>query len=203
MIVIGLTGGIGMGKSTAAAIFRRARLPVFDADRTVHTLQRRDARLIAAIGAAFPGTVDENGRIDRAALRAAVLGQPEALRRLESLIHPRVREAERRFLALARKSGAPAAILDIPLLFETGRAGAVDQVVVVSAPPAVQFARVRRRGRMSEAEIRAVLARQMPDALKRRKADVVIPTGLSRHHAYRRLRRLILDLYRPFPECSR
>lgn len=196
MIIIGLTGGIGMGKSTAAAIFRRARLPVFDADRTVHELQKKDSRLIAAIGAAFPGTV-EGGRIDRAALRAAVLGRPEALRRLEALVHPRVREAERRFLRLAQRSGAPAAILDIPLLFETGRAGTVDKVVVVSAPPAVQLARVRRRRRMSEAEIRAVLGRQTPDALKRRAADVVVPTGLSRHHAWRRLRRLILDLHAP------
>jgi dephospho-CoA kinase len=194
MIVIGLTGGIGMGKSTAAALFRRARLPVFDADRTVHDLQRRDPALIAAIGAAFPGTVRE-GRLDRTALRAAVLGRPEALRLLESLVHPRVREAERRFLRLARKSGVPAAVLDIPLLFETGRAGAVDKVVVVSAPAPVQLARVKRRRRMSEAEIRAILARQTPDALKRRQADVVVPTGLSRHHAYRRLRRLILDLY--------
>jgi dephospho-CoA kinase len=199
MKVIGLTGGIGMGKSTAADTFRRAHLPVFDADAEVHRLQAPDGAALAAIGQAFPGTVNlANGRrvLDRAALRAAVLGDPAALRRLEAILHPLVRRAEGRFLAHARRAGAAAAVLDIPLLFETGGDRRVDQVVVVSAPASVQRARVARRGRMTPAQIEAVLARQAPDAERRRRADVLVRTGLSRHHAWRALRRLILQLRR-------
>jgi dephospho-CoA kinase len=193
--IIGLTGGIGMGKSTAAAAFRRARIPVFDADATVHTLQARGGAAVAPIGAAFPGTISD-GAVNRAALRAAVLGKPEQLRRLEQLMHPLVRAAEQRFLASARRARRPAAVLDIPLLLETGGEQRVDTVLVVSAPKSVQRQRVRRRGRMTDAEIDSVLARQMPDAEKRRRADIVVRTGLSRHHAQRKLRRLIQDLYR-------
>lgn len=193
--VIGLTGGIGMGKSTASAIFRRARIPVFDADAEVHRLQAPGGAALPVIGAAFPGTVHD-GRLDRARLRAAVIGQPGALRRLEAILHPLVHAAERRFLARARRRRAPAAVLDIPLLFETGRARRVDLVVVVSAPRAVQIARVRLRGHMDAAQIAAIIAQQMPDRDKRRRADVVIETGLSRYHAWRRLRRLILELRR-------
>lgn len=195
MRLIGLTGGIGMGKSTASAIFRRARLPVFDADATVHALQRAGGAAVGPIARAFPGTVSD-GVIDRAALRAAVLGCPRALARLEAIIHPLVREAERRFIARARQRGARLAVLDIPLLFETGGTARVDHVVVVSAPADIQRARVRQRRRMTEAEIDAVLARQMPDAEKRRRADFVIRTGLSRHHAWRELQRLIRRLRR-------
>jgi dephospho-CoA kinase len=195
MKVIGLTGGIGMGKSTAAALFRKARLPVFDADAAVHALQAPGGRALAPIGAAFPGTVAA-GRLDRAALRAAVLGRPEALRRLEAILHPMVRAAERAFLARARRAGRRVAVLDVPLLLETGGAARVDIVVVVSAPRAVQRARVRRRARMDAAQIEAVIARQMPDAEKRRRADVVVRTGLSRHHGQRRIRRLIRELLR-------
>jgi dephospho-CoA kinase len=197
MKVIGLTGGIGMGKSTAAAVFRRARLPVFDADACVHRLQAEGGAALPAIGRAFPGTVAERGGrlvLDRAALRAAVLADRAALRRLEAILHPMVREAERAFLARARRAGAPAAVLDIPLLFETGGAARVDCIVVVSAPASVQRDRLRRRRFMDAAQITAVLARQMPDAAKRRRADIVVRTGLSRHHALRRLRRLILHL---------
>jgi dephospho-CoA kinase len=193
MQVIGLTGGIGMGKSTAAAAFRRARLPVFDADATVHALQAPGGNALPAIGATFPGTV-VNGKLDRAALRAAVLGKPEALRRLERIIHPLVQAAERAFLARARAARARAAVLDIPLLLETGGYRRVDLVVVVSAPRAVQAHRVRQRRAMSPAEIEAIIARQMPDAEKRRHADIVVQTGLSRHHALRALRRLIGEL---------
>jgi dephospho-CoA kinase len=193
--VIGLTGGIGMGKSTAAAAFRRARIPVFDADAEVHRLQAPGGAALPAIGAAFPGTV-ARGRLDRAALRAAVIGRPEALRRLEGILHPLVHAAERRFLAQARRRRARAAVLDIPLLLETGGARRADLVVVVSAPRAVQVRRVRQRGGMDAAQIAAVIAHQMPDREKRRRADVVISTGLSRYHALRRLRRLILELRR-------
>ncbi|HTN11017.1 MAG TPA: dephospho-CoA kinase [Acetobacteraceae bacterium] len=195
MKVIGLTGGIGMGKSTASAAFRRAHIPVFDADAEVHRLQRPGGPALAAIGAAFPGTV-AGGVLNRAALRAAVIGQKVALRRLEQILHPLVQHAERRFVARARRARARAAVLDIPLLLETGGERRVDMVVVVSAPRAVQLVRVRRRGRMDEAQIAAVIAHQMPDREKRRRADVVIQTGLSRFHALRRLRRLILELYR-------
>jgi dephospho-CoA kinase len=198
--VIGLTGGIGMGKSTAAAIFRNARVPVFDADAVVHALQGPGGLALRPIAAAFPGTV-RGGRLDRGALRAAVLGRPEALRRLEGILHPMVRAAERAFLARARRGRRRLAVLDVPLLLETGgadmaRPGRVDRVVVVSAPAAVQRARVRRRGRMTPAEIDAVIARQMPDREKRRRADHVVRTGLSRHHAQRQIRRLIREFVR-------
>jgi len=192
MRVIGLTGGIGMGKSTAANAFRRAHIPVFDADATVHALQAPGGRALRAIGAAFPGTV-VNGALDRAALRSAVLGQPEALRRLERIIHPMVRAEERAFLARARRTGARVAVLDIPLLLETGGQQRVDHVVVMSAPRNVQIARVRKRRHMDQAQIEAVIARQMPDARKRRLADTVVQTGLSRHHALRTIRRVIRE----------
>jgi dephospho-CoA kinase len=194
MKIIGLTGGIGMGKSTASAAFRRARIPVFDADATVHRLQGQGGRALPAIAAAFPGTVRGN-RLDRAALRAAVLGQPAALARLERIVHPLVRAEERAFLARARRAGSRVAVLDIPLWFETGAGRRADLVVVVSAPRDVQVHRVRLRRRMSKADVAAVIARQMPDAEKRRRADVVVRTGLSRHHAQRELRRLIRTLH--------
>ena len=197
MKVIGLTGGIGMGKSTAAAIFRRARLPVFDADACVHRLQAPGGAALPAIGHVFPQTIaEQDGRLvlDRPALRRAVLADPAALRRLEAILHPMVRRAERRFLARARRAGAPAAVLDIPLLFESGGADRMDHVVVVSAPAAVQRHRVGLRRRMEPAQITAVIARQMPDAEKRRRADLVVHTGLSRHHAQRALRRFIHTL---------
>jgi dephospho-CoA kinase len=193
MRIIGLTGGIGMGKSTAAAAFRRAGIPVFDADATVHALQARGGGAVRAIERAFPGTV-RNGTVDREALRRAVLGNPEALRRLEAIVHPLVRDAERAFVARARRRRARAVVLDIPLLFETGGEARVDRVVVVSAPRDVQAGRLRKRRRMTEQQIEAVLARQMPDWEKRRRADVLVPTGLSRHHAQRVLRRAIRGL---------
>lgn len=194
MLVIGLTGGIGMGKSTAAAAFRRAGVPVFDADAAVHALQQAPGgRALGPIGRAFPGTVAD-GVLDRVALRAAVLGRPEALRRLEAIVHPLVRARERAFLAQVRRSGARLAVLDVPLLFETGGEGRVDHVVVVSAPPAVQLDRVRRRRGMTPPQIAAVIARQTPDRAKRRRADTVVRTGLSRHHAQRAIRRLVRTL---------
>jgi dephospho-CoA kinase len=193
MKIIGLTGGIGMGKSTAAAAFRRARIPVFDADRAVHHLQAQGGRAVRAIEAAFPGTMS-NGAVDRTALRHAVLGDPEALTRLEHILHPMVEAEERAFVARARRAGRRAVVLDIPLLFETQGEKRVDTVVVVSAPRAIQIGRVSRRRRMSKADVEAVLARQMPDAEKRRRADLVIRTGLSRNHTLRILRRFIQKL---------
>ncbi|WP_159993582.1 dephospho-CoA kinase [Roseomonas sp. 18066] len=193
MKILGLTGGIGMGKSTAAATFRRHGLPVFDADAAVHALQARGGRAVAPIGDAFPGSI-RDGAVDREALRRAVLGNPPALKVLEKIVHPLVRAEERRFLGRARRQGRRLVVLDIPLLFETGGAARCDAVVVVSAPAAVQKARVLRRGGMSEERLAAILARQTPDAEKRRRADYVIRTGLSRAHARRGIRRLLEKL---------
>jgi dephospho-CoA kinase len=193
MRVIGLTGGIGMGKSTAANAFSRAGIPVFDADAVVHALQAPGGKALRAIGVAFPGTVTD-GVLDRAALRRAVIGRPDAFARLERIIHPLVRAEERAFVARARRGGARAVVLDIPLLLETGGEERVDHIVVVSAPRSVQVARVRHRRRMDAAQIEAIIARQMPDAEKRRRADTVVRTGLSRHHAQRAIRRLIRKL---------
>ena len=193
MKVVGLTGGIGMGKSTIAGAFRRAGFPVFDADHAVHILQAPGGRALPAISAAFPGTVVDN-QLNRAALRDAVLGQPDALKRLERIMHPMVHDMERAFLASARRRGARAAVLDIPLLLESGGEQRVDVVVVVSAPRATQIHRVRKRGKMDATQVAAVIARQMPDTEKRRRADLVISTGLSRHHALRTLRRFIRTL---------
>jgi dephospho-CoA kinase len=188
MKILGLTGGIGMGKSTASAALRRAGFRVFDADAAVHRLQAPGGRALPQIAARFPGTV-KNGVLDRAALRAIVLKDREKLRQLERILHPLVRSEQKRFLARARRAGARLAVLDIPLLFESGGAEGVDYTMVVSAPPCIQIARVRRRRRMSEAEISRVIALQMPDSEKRRRADVVIRTGLSRFYAVRCIKR--------------
>jgi dephospho-CoA kinase len=166
---------------------------VFDADAAVHQMQARGGRAVRAIAAAFPGTVC-NGAVSRAALREAVLGKPDALTRLEGILHPMVRQDERSFVQRARRHRKRAAVLDIPLLFETGGDRRVDRVIVVSAPPSVQMQRIRARRRMSDADIKAVLARQMPDAEKRRRADVVIRTGLSRHTSLKALRRVIREV---------
>jgi dephospho-CoA kinase len=200
MIVVGLTGGMGMGKSTAAAVFRRAGIPVFDADAAVHRLQARGGRAVRAIAAAFPACVHD-GAVDRARLRRAVLDRPDALPKLERILHPMVRAEEAAFVARARRGGHRIAVLDIPLLLETGGDRRVDRVVVVSAPASVQRDRVRMRRRMTQAQAEAVIARQMPDAEKRRRADVVIRTGLSRRHALRALSRFIQEV-RDAPQRS-
>jgi dephospho-CoA kinase len=191
MKIIGLTGGIGMGKSTASATFRRHRVPIFDADQAVHALQAPGGGAVRPIEAAFPGTT-RGGAVDREALRRAVLGNPAALKTLERIVHPLVRDAEKRFLAAARRAGKSLVVLDIPLLLETGGEKRVDLVVVVSAPAAVQAVRVMRRPGMTAERLAAIRARQMPDAAKRRKADVVIHSGLARHFAVAQLKRLLL-----------
>jgi dephospho-CoA kinase len=176
MVVLGLTGSLGMGKSTTARFFAEAGVPVFDADAAVHRLYAGEAA--AAIEAAFPGTAGEHG-VDRAKLAQAVLGDPAALARLEAIIHPLVRREELRFIAEASKAGAPVAVLDIPLLFETGRTSLVDAVVVVSAPPEVQRARAFERPGMTEEKFGALLAKQMPDEEKRRRADFIVDSSRS------------------------
>lgn len=175
MILLGLTGSIGMGKSTVAAMFAEEGVPVFDADAAVHHLQGPGGRVVAAIEAAFPGTTGAGG-VDRPALSAAVLGDGHAIRRLEAIVHPAV--AEERAAFIAAHADAPVVLLDVPLLFETGGDRAVDAVVVVSAAPDVQRARVLARPGMTPAKLDAILARQMPDAEKRARADHVIATDV-------------------------
>ena len=174
MLVLGLTGSAAMGKSTVAAMFAARGVPVFDADRTVHALYAGAA--VPVVEAAFPG-VAVDGAIDRDRLRDRVLGDEPAMRRLEALVHPLVRAEERRFIAGARSAGRRVALLDIPLLFETGADTEVDAVVVVSAPAAVQRARMLARPGMTPERRAAMLARQMPDAEKRRRAHWVIGNG--------------------------
>ncbi|MGH6931591.1 MAG: dephospho-CoA kinase [Dongiaceae bacterium] len=193
MIVMGLTGSIGMGKSTAAAALRRLGVPVHDADREVHRLLASDAGAIAAIGAAFPGVADAGG-IDRADLGALVFGDPAALARLESILHPLVRDSERRFLRRARATGAVLAVLDIPLLFESGAERRCDLVAVVSAPEFIQAARVLRRPGMSRERLTAIRMRQTPEPQKYQRADYLVPTGLDRRTGLHALTRLIIQL---------
>jgi dephospho-CoA kinase len=174
MFVLGLTGSIGMGKSTTARLFAEAGVPVYDADATVHALYRGEAAPL--IEAAFPGTT-ENGVVDRNRLASEVVQHPSAMKRLESIVHPLVRAQEDWFLRDAEQSGAQLAVLDIPLLFETGGDKRVDAVLVVSAPPDIQRERILSREGMTEDRLDALLARQMPDAEKRRRADFVVDTS--------------------------
>ncbi|TGD97122.1 dephospho-CoA kinase [Methylobacterium nonmethylotrophicum] len=180
-VVLGLTGSIGMGKSATAAMFRARGVPVHDADACVHALYGPDGAAAAAIGAAFPGTLAPDGAVDRAALRKAVLGDPERLRRLEALVHPLVRDARDDFLR--RHAAAPLVVLDVPLLFETGGEAGCDAVAVVTAPPEVQRARVLARPGMTEEAFAQILTKQMPDAEKRCRADYLIETDRGFPHA--------------------
>lgn len=173
-IVLGLTGSIGMGKSTTAGLFREAGVPVHDSDETVHRLYAGVAAPL--VEAAFPGTVVD-GVVDRTRLAPHVVGKPDALRRLEQIIHPLVRADADAFVAQQRAHGAPVVVLDIPLLFETGGRGRVDKVVVVSAPAEIQRQRVLARPGMTAVKFEAILAQQVPDAEKRRQADFVVDTG--------------------------
>ena len=174
MIVLGLTGSIGMGKSTVAAMFADAGVPVFDADAVVHELQGPGGRLLPSIEALFPGTTSDAG-LDRAKLGKAVFGDSDALKRLEGLVHPAVGEARAAFLQSHTES--PLVLLDIPLLFETGGSDRVDRIAVVSAPAEIQRERVLRREGMTPERFESILARQLPDAEKRAQADFVIETG--------------------------
>ena len=184
MIVLGLTGSIGMGKSTTGRLFAEAGVPVYDADTTVHALYAGEAA--PAIEKAFPGTVVD-GVVDRAALARHVVGKPEALARLEGIIHPLVREVRDRFLTKARKELCPVAVLDIPLLFETGGEAQVDAVVLVTTSPEIQRERVLKRAEMTAEKLDAILARQMPDTEKRRRSHFLIETGNGLAPARRRV----------------
>jgi len=174
MIVLGLTGSIGMGKSTVGNFFAESGVPVYDADDAVHRLYGGDAAPL--IEAAFPGTT-QDGTVDRARLAERVVGDAQALRRLEAIVHPLVRREEEQFIATAEAAGAAVAVLDIPLLLETGGDKRCDAVVVVSAPTEMQLARVMGRPGMTEEKFAGLLAKQMPDAEKRRRADFVVDTS--------------------------
>ncbi|HYD71953.1 MAG TPA: dephospho-CoA kinase [Candidatus Binatia bacterium] len=176
MIVLGLTGSIGMGKSTVARMFAEEGAPAFDSDAAVHELYAPGGAAVAPVEEAFPG-VTTAGAIDRAVLSAQVVGNAEALRRLEAIVHPLVRQAQANFLATQRAAGTAVVVLDIPLLFESTGAQAVDKIVVVSAPPEVQRARVLARPGMTAGKFEDLLARQTSDAEKRARADFVIDTS--------------------------
>jgi len=197
MRIIGLTGGMAAGKSTVAALFRKAGVPVFDADAAVRTLQEKNGKALPAIENAFPGTV-HGGNLNRAALRAAVIGQPERLRVLEQIMHPLVRSERQRCLRTCRARGEAFCVLDIPLLMEIGEDRACDVVVVTTAPRSTRLSRIRQRGqgvgKMSVEQAEKLLARQMPDHERRRRADIVIRTGLSRGYAARQVHALLNQL---------
>ncbi len=191
MIVLGLTGSIGMGKSTAARMFAEQGVPVHDSDEAVHRLYAGKAAPL--VEAAFAGTVVD-GSVDRALLSKQVLANPEALKRLEAIIHPLVRADADAFVARHRVAKAPLVVLDIPLLFETEGRDRVDKVVVVSAPEEVQRERVLARPGMSEEKLASILARQVPDAEKRRRADFVIDTGGGFDDTRAMVRKIIAEL---------
>lgn len=197
MRIIGLTGSIGMGKSTAAAMLQRLGARVYDADRAVHRLMGPGGAAVAEIEAAFPGVAGPDG-VDRQALGARVFGDPAALKRLEAILHPKVAEARDRFLKRCARQGVRVVVLDVPLLFETGLDQRCDLTILVTAPPAVQRFRVLKRPGMTAEKLERIRAQQIPDAVKRRLADVVIPTGRGRRPVLRRLRRaLTLAAARP------
>jgi dephospho-CoA kinase len=196
MIILGLTGSIGMGKSTTAAMFAAHGIPVNDADAVVHDLYRGKA--VPLVGEAFPDAIVD-GIVDRNRLSATVLGDRAALRRLESIVHPLVREAEMEFLARHRAAGTSLVVLDIPLLFEVGAEARVDRIAVVTAPAEVQRARVLARPGMTEEKFEAILAKQVPDSEKRARADFVIDTGQGLEPARQAVARIIGELTGALP----
>lgn len=191
MIVLGLTGSIGMGKSTTAGFFRAEAIPVYDADAAVHDLYRNEA--IAAIQAEFPSAVAD-GKVDRSVLRELVIGKQAALAKLEALIHPLVRERERRFINHWRQEKAPLVVLDIPLLFETNGNTRCDAVAVVSARPDIQRSRVLARGQMTAGDLAAILAKQMPDGEKRKRAHFIVDSSEGFDSARRQVKNIIAVL---------
>lgn len=193
MLIVGLTGSIGMGKSTAAQHLRARGLPVFDADAEVHRLYA-GGKVVERIERAFPGTTTQEG-VDRTRLSAAIVSHPERLRELEAIVHPSVREAERSFLRGEARRGTPIAVLEIPLLFETHASKLVDAVIVLSAPVEIQRERLAIRPGMTKDKLDSLLARQMPDAEKRARADFIVDTGGTLEESQAHLDRIIADLH--------
>jgi dephospho-CoA kinase len=190
MIVLGLTGSIGMGKSTTATLFAEAGVPVYDADAAVHRLYEGEA--VAAIEAAFPGTT-ANGKVDRNSLSSRVVHDAAAMRRLEEIVHPMLGASRQEFLRDAEQSGAPVAVVDVPLLFETGGEKRVDAVVVVTTTAELQRERILARPNMTEEKLQAILARQMPDAEKRKRAHFVVDTSHGLDPVRARIRDILAE----------
>lgn len=193
MLVIGLTGSIGMGKSTTARLFARQGVPVHEADAVVHALYTKGGAAVEAIGRAFPGAV-RDGAVDRERLAQLVIGDPGALRRLEAIVHPLVRAEQMAWLKARADEGAEMVVLDIPLLFESGAAKEVDVVVLVTAPEAVRRKRVLARPGMSEAKLDALLARQMPEGERRKHADFIVETDQGINHAEAQVKAILSAL---------
>jgi dephospho-CoA kinase len=190
MIVLGLTGSIGMGKSTTAKLFAEAGVPVYDADATVHQIYEGEAA--PAIEAAFPGTTVD-GKVDRTKLSARVVHDPAAMKQLETLVHPMLRAHHQKFLDDAERSGASVAVVDVPLLFETGGEKRVDAVVVVTTSPEIQRARILARDNMTAEKLDHILARQMPDAEKRKRADFIVDTSHGLDPVRSRIRDILAE----------
>src|SRR5512140_2356504 len=190
MIILGLTGSIGMGKSTTAKLFAEAGVPVYDADAAVHKLYEGEAA--PAIEAAFPGTTVD-GKVNRARLSAQVVHDPAAMRRLEQIVHPMLGASRQKFFADAERSGAPVVVVDVPLLYETGGEKRVDAVVVVTTSPENQRERILARDNMTEEKLDAILARQLPDAEKRRRADFVVDTSHGLDPVRARIRDILVE----------
>ena len=190
-MILGLTGSIGMGKSTTAKLFAEAGVPVYDADATVHRVYEGEA--VPAIEAAFPGTTSD-GKVDRAKLSATVVHDPAAIQRLEQIVHPMLRSYHQKFLQDAEQAGAPVVVMDVPLLFETGGEKRVDAVVVVTTAPDVQRERILARGTMTAETLDAILARQTPDAEKRRRADFVVDTSHGLNPVRVRIRDILAEV---------
>jgi dephospho-CoA kinase len=190
MVILGLTGSIAMGKSATAQMFRRLGVPVHDSDAEVHKLMARGGAAVAAVEAAFPGVV-KNGAVDRAGLGARVFEKPDELRKLERILHPLVGKSREKFLRHHMLRRTRMVVYDIPLLFEVGADELCDAVVVVSAPKFLQRQRVLRRPGMSKDRFKSILARQMPDTDKRRRADFVVPTGLGRAETLRHIKQIV------------
>jgi dephospho-CoA kinase len=203
LIVLGLTGSIGMGKTTAARALRQLGVPVLEADGVVHRLTAPHGRALPAIGDAFPGTVTD-GRLDRGKLAAIVFADESALTRLEAILHPLFMDEERRFIAHARRNRKPMVAIDIPLLYEIGADAHMDSVIVVTAPRVIQTMRVMRRRGMTLERLAAILARQLPDREKRRRADFIVQTGGTRRDALRKLKTIVDSLQgSPAPRSKR
>lgn len=195
MLLVGLTGSIGMGKTETSKMFARLGLPVYDADAAVHALYDVGGAAVEPIGEAFPGVV-HNGAVERGRLSAQVVGRPEQMKRLEAIIHPLVRQAQIEWLQAREAEGAKLAVLDIPLLFETSGDALMDKIVVVSAPAEVQRRRVLARPGMTEEKFEAILAKQVPDAEKRARADYVVETDKGLEDAFEQVKVIVEDLKR-------
>ncbi len=191
MLIIGLTGSIGMGKSEASRMCRRLGVPVFDADAAIHEIMGPGGRAVKMVEAVFPCVTAADGSIDRVKLGPRVFGKPDELRKLEAILHPMVGEMQRRFLARAAGAGQPIVVLDIPLLFEGRGEDRCDVTAVVSAPPFIQRQRVMARPNMTAEKFAHILTQQVPDRVKRQRADVVLPTGLGKRYTLNRIEAMI------------